>query len=124
MQAARPHTNTHTKPVDDLNGDTYLISARASQNGSYNRGQSCKLTGRDSSLRAHTRKVVPKRKRRSSAVVECPFCGQTDELAIDLGGGERQTYTEDCAVCCRPRIVHVEPGEEPGEVSVWIEREE
>lgn len=56
--------------------------------------------------------------------MQCPFCGQTDELAIDLGGGESQTYTEDCAVCCRPRIIHVEPGDEPGEPNVWIEREE
>jgi len=60
----------------------------------------------------------------STAVVECPFCGQTDELSVDLGGGEQQTYTEDCAVCCRPRIIHVEPGEEPGEPRVWVEREE
>jgi hypothetical protein len=27
-------------------------------------------------------------------------------------------------VCCRPRIIHVEPGEEAGEPHVWIEREE
>ena len=67
---------------------------------------------------------MARRARRTSATVECPFCGQSDELAIDLGGGERQQYTEDCAVCCRPRIVHVEPGVEPGEVQVWIEREE
>ena len=67
---------------------------------------------------------MARRTQRTSATVECPFCGQTDELAIDLGGGERQQYTEDCAVCCRPRIVHVEPDEEPGEVQVWIEREE
>ena len=67
---------------------------------------------------------MAKRKNRYSAVVECPFCGQTDELAVDLGGGESQTYTEDCAVCCRPRIVHVEPGSEPGQVQVWVEREE
>jgi hypothetical protein len=64
------------------------------------------------------------KRQRSTAAVQCPFCGETDELAIDRGGGERQTYTEDCAVCCRPRVVHVEPGEEPGEVSVWLEREE
>ncbi len=69
--------------------------------------------------------MVTKRARRhSSATVQCPFCGEVDELAVDLGGGEQQTYTEDCAVCCRPRIVHVEPGEEPGEVHVWVEREE
>jgi hypothetical protein len=56
--------------------------------------------------------------------VVCPFCGESEELYVDLGGGEQQTYTEDCAVCCRPRVVHVEPGEFPGEVSVWLEREE
>jgi hypothetical protein len=64
------------------------------------------------------------KRRRSSALVECPFCGQADELSVDLGGGRSQVYTEDCAVCCRPRIVHVEPGDEPGEVNVWVEREE
>jgi hypothetical protein len=29
---------------------------------------------------------------------------------------------EDCAVCCRPRVVHVEPGELAGEPHVWLER--
>jgi hypothetical protein len=67
---------------------------------------------------------VPKKERRSKLSLSCPFCGETDELSVDLGGGEHQTYTEDCAVCCRPRIVHVEPGDEPGEVTVWLEREE
>jgi hypothetical protein len=69
-----------------------------------------------------------KRKKRrrpiASRVASCPFCGEEDELDVDAGGGTRQTYTEDCAVCCRPRIVHVEPGDEPGEVRVWLERGE
>ncbi|MGE5783297.1 MAG: CPXCG motif-containing cysteine-rich protein [Myxococcales bacterium] len=47
-----------------------------------------------------------------------------DELAIDLGGGERQTYIEDCVVCCHPCVVHVEPADEPGELQVWLERDE
>jgi hypothetical protein len=47
-----------------------------------------------------------------------------DELAIDLGGGPHQVYSEDCAVCCRPRTIHVTPGDEPGELEVWIEREQ
>jgi hypothetical protein len=63
-------------------------------------------------------------KRRRKQAVVCPFCGEADEIAVDQGGGTRQTYTEDCAVCCRPRVVHVEPGDEPGEVRVWLEREE
>jgi hypothetical protein len=58
----------------------------------------------------------------SPSLVACPFCGEEEELFVDLGGSERQTYTEDCAVCCRPRVVHVEPGDEPGEMRVWLDR--
>jgi hypothetical protein len=61
---------------------------------------------------------------RSTTSTACPFCGEAEVIAIDEGGGSRQTYTEDCAVCCRPRVVHVEPGDEPGEVRVWLERGE
>jgi hypothetical protein len=72
---------------------------------------------------------VPKKRTASlpakgSNDVACPFCGEVEELFVDLGGGETQVYTEDCAVCCRPRVVHVEPGEAPGEVRVWLERGE
>jgi len=39
----------------------------------------------------------------STAVeVSCPHCGETIDTVPDLGGGEEQTYIEDCAVCCRP----------------------
>jgi Cysteine-rich CPXCG len=72
---------------------------------------------------------VPMRKRKKKAravatAVACPFCGEVEDLFIDAGGGDRQVYTEDCAVCCRPRVVHVEPGDEPGVVGVWLERGE
>lgn len=59
-----------------------------------------------------------------SNIVSCPFCGESEELYVDPGGGSEQTYVEDCAVCCRPRIVHVERGDEPGELNVWLERGE
>lgn len=65
-----------------------------------------------------------RRKPRPATSVTCPFCGEQEELYVDDGGGRQQTYTEDCAVCCRPRVVHVEPGDEPGEVRVWLERGE
>jgi hypothetical protein len=26
---------------------------------------------------------------------------------VDPGGGARQVYTEDCAVCCRPNLITV-----------------
>lgn len=34
--------------------------------------------------------------------VTCPYCGEPAETYVDPGGGERQEYIEDCAVCCRP----------------------
>jgi hypothetical protein len=69
--------------------------------------------------------VKRKRKaRRSSTAVACPFCGEDEDIFVDDGGGRSQTYTEDCPVCCRPRVVHVEPGDDPGEVRVWLERGE
>jgi Cysteine-rich CPXCG len=70
----------------------------------------------------------PKSRRRvhwqSTTLVDCPFCGQQDQLVVDLGGGEEQLYSEDCSVCCRPRLVHVEPTVEQGEPRVWVERDE
>ena len=64
------------------------------------------------------------KKKKPSAAVACPFCGESEELFVDLGGGEHQTYIEDCAVCCRPRFVTVTPGDVEGEVNIWLERGE
>ena len=38
--------------------------------------------------------------------VQCPYCGESIEFAIDTSGGE-QAYIEDCQVCCRPIDVRV-----------------
>jgi hypothetical protein len=37
----------------------------------------------------------------------CPSCGEPLAVWIDLDGGTRQQYVEDCAVCCRPMQVDV-----------------
>lgn len=42
-----------------------------------------------------------------SVITRCPYCGETVELSIDAGGGDHQTYIEDCPVCCRPCEVEV-----------------
>jgi hypothetical protein len=39
-------------------------------------------------------------------VVDCPYCGESFETSVDVSAGG-QTYTEDCAVCCRPIVVTV-----------------
>jgi len=43
-----------------------------------------------------------------SVTSSCPYCGEPVEVWIDEGGGPRQTYVEDCAVCCRPWQVDVQ----------------
>jgi hypothetical protein len=35
----------------------------------------------------------------------CAFCGEENEVFVDPSGGRRQTFTEDCAVCCRPNLI-------------------
>jgi hypothetical protein len=65
-----------------------------------------------------------RKKKPAAAAVVCPFCGEAEELYVDMGGGEHQTYIEDCSVCCRPRVVTVSPGDSEGEVTVWLERGE
>jgi len=41
-----------------------------------------------------------------SETVQCPYCGESIELIID-DSADRQSYVEDCAVCCRPISVDV-----------------
>ena len=41
------------------------------------------------------------------AVIECPYCGESVEIALDPGSGSDQEYIEDCEVCCQPWLVSV-----------------
>lgn len=38
----------------------------------------------------------------------CPYCGQSNEIFVDISGGQIQCYVEDCQICCRPWQVRVE----------------
>lgn len=42
-----------------------------------------------------------------SASVQCPYCGQNFELAVDTTV-PLQSFVTDCEVCCRPMEVVVE----------------
>ncbi len=42
--------------------------------------------------------------------VVCPYCGENDAITIDTSGGRTQTFIEDCATCCHPRVVYLEQG--------------
>src|SRR5258708_21110372 len=43
----------------------------------------------------------------TEAIVNCPHCGEPNEIALDPGGGSEQEYVEDCGVCCRPWLMYV-----------------
>jgi hypothetical protein len=43
----------------------------------------------------------------TEAFVECPYCGETNEITLDPGSGVDQEYVEDCQVCCRAWLMHV-----------------
>ena len=32
----------------------------------------------------------------------CPYCGEEISMVLDLSVPGRQTYVEDCEVCCNP----------------------
>ena len=52
----------------------------------------------------------------------CDSCGEEIVVPIDLSAGSSQEYVEDCPVCCRPNVIHVEVYED-GDVQVWAQGE-
>ncbi len=53
----------------------------------------------------------------------CDACGEEIIIPLDLTEGTRQTYVEDCPVCCRANTIHVQIDEE-GNAEVWAEPEQ
>jgi DNA replicative helicase MCM subunit Mcm2 (Cdc46/Mcm family) len=67
--------------------------------------------------------IEQRRKRmKDQASYVCDSCGEEIVVPIDLSAGASQEYVEDCPVCCRPNVIHVEIGEDE-DVRVWAERE-
>jgi hypothetical protein len=53
----------------------------------------------------------------------CAVCGEEIETVVDESQGFDQEYIEDCAVCCRPNVLHVQIGEDD-EVTIEASFEE
>jgi Cysteine-rich CPXCG len=53
----------------------------------------------------------------------CDACGETIVIPLDLTEGGHQKYVEDCPVCCRSNVIHVEIDTD-GNVQVWAEPEQ
>ena len=41
------------------------------------------------------------------ATVQCPFCGQSFDVALDVNIPNQQ-FTTDCEICCRPIELRIE----------------
>jgi len=37
----------------------------------------------------------------------CAGCGEWNETTVDESAGNRQSYVEDCQVCCKPNLLRV-----------------
>ncbi len=59
----------------------------------------------------------------SVAVAHCPYCGEPNEILLDPGGGENQSYIEDCEVCCHPWTVKVQWWDGVAQVQLFTEDE-
>lgn len=46
-----------------------------------------------------------------TAAFSCPYCGEYIEMVVDCSVAE-QEYIEDCEVCCRPVVLHVQVDED------------
>lgn len=59
----------------------------------------------------------------SDATYICDGCGEEIVVPLDVTEGENQSYVEDCPVCCRANIIHVQ-FDSAGNASVWAEPEQ
>jgi len=39
---------------------------------------------------------------------QCAACGEWNTTSVDESAGRRQSYVEDCQVCCKPNVLRVE----------------
>lgn len=58
------------------------------------------------------------------ALLQCPHCGESISLLLDLTGGT-QSYVEDCQVCCQPIQVNlwIDPDEDDYHVDLRREQD-
>jgi hypothetical protein len=38
---------------------------------------------------------------------QCASCGEWNETSVDESAGSKQSYVEDCQVCCRPNVLTI-----------------
>ena len=59
---------------------------------------------------------------KDEATYICDACGEEIVIPLDVSAGGSQEYVEDCPICCRPNVIHVEI-EDDGGVTIRAEGE-
>jgi hypothetical protein len=39
---------------------------------------------------------------------QCAGCGEWNAITVDESAGDRQSYVEDCQVCCKPNLLRID----------------
>ena len=58
-----------------------------------------------------------------TAGFQCAGCGEWNETLVDSSAGNRQSYVEDCQVCCKPNLLSVTWDMSAGEYTISAELE-
>ena len=53
----------------------------------------------------------------------CDGCGEEIVIPLDLSEGSHQSYVEDCPVCCRANLIHIDIDSQ-GRITTWAEPEQ
>jgi hypothetical protein len=54
---------------------------------------------------------------------QCAGCSEWNETVVDPSAGMKQTYVEDCQVCCKPNVLKITWDVSAGEYSISAELE-
>jgi hypothetical protein len=54
---------------------------------------------------------------------QCAGCGEWNETTVDQSAGRAQSYIEDCHVCCKPNLLHINYDAAEGEFAIRAELE-
>jgi hypothetical protein len=54
---------------------------------------------------------------------QCAACGEWNVTSVDESAGRRQTYVEDCQICCKPNVLRIEYDATAGEFLISSESE-
>jgi hypothetical protein len=54
---------------------------------------------------------------------QCAGCGEWNQTDVDETAGTRQSYVEDCQVCCKPNVLRVSWDPDAAEFTIDAELE-